>query len=577
MGPVTKEKSANRRLAWLACCGTLVLACVLVFHDVTGHALVNFDDPMYLTENGHVTPGLTTAGFAWAWTNKDTLQWQPLTWMGHQLVSEVAGMRPAAHLLANLLLHAVNAVLLYTVLRAMTGSNERSLLVALLFAVHPVNVETVAWASQLKSTLSTMFFLLALFAYARGEQRRISASLAANGALLLSLLAKPMMVSFPLVTALVDFWPLRRWPATRPTVQAWARWLGEKLPSVVLAGAIAGVTALPWGAHPEMATVREPGWTRLAAVPVNYVRYLGLIFWPTKLAVLYPENLAYRPWVLAAALGLLAAISVAAWRWRKTRPALGVGWGWFVVTLFPVSGIVRLGPQGIADRYLYVPAIGLFLAAVWLGCDLWAGRSRFVRRVLPGLAVVVLGLIAHRQVGYWRDSLTLWRHAAAVAAPSGVEHVNLGNALLGAGHEREAEAEFAAAIALQPADPRPLVELAILAQRHGDLARAETLLRQALARAPADARILSNLGSVLDDKGEPVEARAMLAQAVRLRPELAEAQINLGVVLAKAGEWLPAQACFEAASRLKPGDQVVRHNLELVRRQLAGADHGPAR
>ncbi len=568
--PPSPPAPGSRRLAlaaWLA----LAVAIAVVYRGVERHRFVNFDDPMYLYENGHVSAGLTAEGLRWAWTNKDTLQWQPVAWMAHMFVSGTAGMQPAPHLLANLLLHALNAGLLFALLRALTGAPGRSFAVALLFALHPVNVETAAWASQLKSTLSTAFGLGALLAYARSARRGGGFSPGALGLLLLSLLAKPMLVAFPVLLALVDFWPLRRLPAARGpgAPAAWGRWLLEKAPYLVAVAAIALVTALPWGAHPEMNTVHGPDWPRLAAVPCNYVRYLGLLFWPARLAVLYPENLDYPRLQVAGALLLLLGVTFAAWRLRRRQPALLVGWGWFLFTLFPVSGIVQLGPQGIADRYLYVPGIGLLLAAVWLAADALGGRARFWPPVLTGLAAVVCGGLAHTQAGYWENSLTLWTRAAAVTPPSAVRHVNLGNALLDAGRDAEAETEFAAAIALAASDPRPYVNLAIIARRRGDPVRAVALLRHALALAPKDARIYSNLGSLLDDLGEKREARSLLEKAVELRPDLAEARINLGVLLASAGDLDRALACFEAAARLKPGDPAVEQNLQLVRRQLA--------
>lgn len=560
---------------WLA----LVVAIAAVYHGVERHHFVNFDDPMYLYENGHVTAGLTAEGLGWAWTSKETLQWQPVAWMAHMLVSEAVGMEPAPHLLVNLLLHALNAGLLFLLLRTLTGAPGRSFVVALLFAVHPVNVETAAWASQLKSTLSTAFCLVGLLAYARQARRGGGFSPIALGALLLSLLAKPMMISFPLLLALVDFWPLQRLPATRGSGAgvAWGRWLLEKMPYILVAGVIAMVTALPWGAHSEMATVHGLEWQRIAALPCNYVRYLGLLFWPVDLAVLYPERLDYPPLLEAGALLLMLGVSIAAWLLRQRQPALLVGWGWFLFTLLPVSGIVQLGPQGLADRYLYVPGIGLLMAVVWLAAGTLEGRGRYWQPVLAGVVAVACGWLARTQVGYWENSLALWSHAAAVTLPSAVRHVNLGNALLGAGRLPAAEAEFAAAIALGGNDPRPYVNLAVIAQQRGDTARAAGLLRHALVLAPTDARILSNLGSLLDDLGKKTEARPLLEKAVQLRPDLAEARINLGALLAQAGELDRALDCFEAAARLKPGDPAVIRNLQLLRQQMAARSAGPSR
>lgn len=544
----------------------LLAAVALVYHAVLNHAFVNFDDPLYLTENGRVTAGWTADGLQWAWTNKDALQWQPLTWMAHMAVSELAGMRPAVHLGVNVALHAVNALLLFGWLRALTGAPRRSLAVALLFAVHPVNVETVAWASQLKSTLSTALGLLALRWWVAARDRPgMRGVWAAALALAGSLLAKPMLVSFPILLLLLDLWPQSRLPATGGRQAAW-RLVGEKLPFLVIAALAVAVTALPWGAKVELNTVQPPELARGAAVAVNYVRYLGLLVWPLDLAVLYPEKIDYPPaWVVAAWLGL-AGLTGLVWRERARRPVLLFGWLWFCLTLLPVSGLVRLGPQGIADRYLYFPAIGLFVAIVWTLAEWPWLRSRSGMR-WAGLALLgVLALRAVDQVGVWQDSLTLWRQASAVTEPSAAGRLNLGHALFQAGRRAEAAAAFQDALRLEPGNPRAYVNLALLAQARGELGEAERLLRAARVLAPRDARILSNLGSLRQDRGDAGEARALLEQAVVLQPALYEARMNLGVLLAQAGDSAGAMRQFAAALALRPGDVGARHNLELATR-----------
>jgi len=548
----------------------LTASILAIYHQVGWHEFVNFDDPMFLYENSHVTAGLTLEGLRWAWTNKDAVLWQPLAWMGHMLVSAVAGMRPAPHLLANLGLHVLNAGLLWTLLRTLTGAPGRSFAVALLFAVHPVNVETVAWASQLKSTLSTLFFLIGLLLYARWAEAGRGRNVGVLLMFALSLLAKPMLLLFPLVLVLLDYWPLQRLPAGAADRVAWGRWAVRKIPFVILAGMLLAMTLLPWTAPAaaDVAPMQAPDWRRLLAIPCNYVGYLGLVAWPMDLAVLYPELLDHSAFAMAGASFLLVAVSVAAWVVRRRMPVLWLGWGWFLVTMIPASGLFRAGHHALADRYLYVPGMGLLMALVWLVADVMAIRwSRLPPVLLAGVALG-FGWLAHRQVAYWADSVNLWQQAAVVTRPSATRHVNLGNALLGIGRDREAEVEFAAAIKLEKNDPRPHVNLAIVARRRGDNAKAIAVLRHALALAPTDARIYSNLGSLLDDMGEKAEARRLLETAVQLRPGLAEARLNLGVLLAQAGELEGARACFEAAARLKPGDPAVRRNLQLVQRQI---------
>ena len=549
----------------------LGLLIAIIYGQVWRHGFVNFDDPMYLYENGHVTAGLTADGFRWAWVNKDVLQWHPLTWLGHMLVAELGGPGPRPHLLVNVTMHWMNAVLLFLWLRAATAAPGRSLAVALLFAVHPVNVETVAWASQLKSTLSTTLWLAALWAYTiyvqRGSRRAYWLAVLAGA---LGLLAKSMLVSLPLVLLLLDFWPLGRTPL-RPGSHPAAGWrpvLVDKIPFVLLALAGAIVTAVPWGPHSDLHTVNALPWDRLVTVPINYVRYLGLLFRPVNLAVLYPEELGGTAQQLVGAPLLLAGLSVAVWRKRRAHPELLFGWAWFLITMLPVSGLIRLGPQGWADRYLYVPALGLFIAAVWWLTGRFTEKFRAAPAVLMGGAVLIYGTLSFAQVRYWENSLTLWRHAAAITPPSLAGHLNLGNALQVACGDREAESEFNAALALAPGDPRAYIDLALIAQKYGRAAEAIRLLRHALELSPNDARIHSNLGSLLQDTGDTTGARQHLERAIALRPEWAEAQTNFGVLLASTGDLPGALQHFTEAARLKPGDPTARHNLELVRRQI---------
>jgi len=536
------------------------LIVAAVFHEVPAHRFVNFDDPMYLYQNGRVTAGLSVDGLWWAWTNKDALQWHPVTWMAHQTVSAIFGMRPGAHLVVNLAFHAASAVLLLRLLTSLTGAPGRSFAVALLFAVHPANVETAAWASQLKSTLSTSCALLGFLAWTwhvRGGKR--GHALLAAGAFTLSLLAKPMLVTFPLLLLLLDFWPLRRLPAP----PGFTGWLRGHAGWFLLAGAMAVVAALPWGSRPEMGNVVSvPDLARLTVVPVNYARYLGLMFHPTELAVLYPERLDHGWGETMGAIMLLAGISFAAWRLRGRCPALLFGWLWFLITLLPVCGIFRLGPQGWADRYLYVPGIGLLVAAIWPLADVV--RPRVAVAAVAG-ATLLLGITSMVQATYWQNSLTLWRHALAVTPPSATGLINLGQGWLEAGHEAEAAREFEAALRLEPANPRPYINLGVMAWRQGQLDRAVALLRQASVLDARDARVLANLGAVLSDLGKNQEALAVLRQAVTRSPALFEARMNLGTVLVALGQRTEAEACFEEALRIRPGDSGAAHNLRLVR------------
>ena len=545
-----------------------LLAVAAVYHHVPHHRFVNFDDPMFIFENTRVAGGLTWEGFRWAWLNKDAVLWQPLAWLGHMAVASVGGVAPAPHLVANLALHALNAGLLVLVLRRLTGRAGCSLATGLLFAVHPVNVEVAAWASQLKTTLSTAFFLTGLLAYARPTGRW--PALAGCG---LSMLAKPMLATFPALLMLLDRWPLGRAPA--PATRG--RWLVGHLPALVLAAGLLTLTIIPWvaPAATDMAAMQAPDWRRLASVPVNIVASLGLYVWPADLAVFYEERLGHSPMHLLAAGALLAGISVLAWRLRNTRPELLLGWGWFLILFLPSSGVLRAGQHAVADRYLYAPGIGLLIMVVWSVARMDFSR-RFPRLMttLTVLTVVIFGWLAHRQADHWADSVALWRRVADVTAPGAVTRLNLGNALLAAGRLREAEAELQAAVRLEPANPRGHLNLAVIAHQTGRIKEAVAFAERARVCAPHDARVLSSLGSLLDEVGRSAEGLLMLEEAVRLDPRLPEAWLNLGVLLAKSGQLTRAESCFEQALRLRPGDPVAGANLDLVRRELQAGGAG---
>lgn len=563
--------SLRQRAACSLALATLVGAVIWVYAPVVGHRFVNFDDGLYIYENGRVTAGVTFSGLAWAWTNKVATVWHPLTWIAHMLVCEFGGLQPATHLAVNLGLHVASTLLLFTWLFQTTRAIGRSFAVALLFGLHPANVETVAWASQLKSTLSTFFFFLTLIAYAhhlRTRDRR--PYVAAVIASVLGSLAKPVFVTLPLVLMLLDRWPQPY--AAEPSACAPGR--RHLLPFWLVASASATVTLIPWGHaenfHPSSDGLRLD---RLLTVPVNYVRYLGELFWPARLAVLYPERLDAAAATVLGAVALLAAVTCLAWQSRRRFPALFFGWSWFLLTLAPVSGVIRIGPHGWADRYLYVPSVGIFLALAWTGAELL--RSR--RALSAGFAAIActLAVRARTQVGYWHDSLTLWEHDARVAGPCEVEHVNYGNALLGAGRAAEAAREFQAALRENPANFRSYVNLAAIAEKRGDQAEMLRLLTTAKTYAPDDARVRSNLGSVLMDLHRPQAARRELDEAIRLQPDLCEAHTNLGIWYVGQHDLVRAYAEFRHAAEIRPDDPAVLGNLQRIRSALGSAKAPP--
>jgi tetratricopeptide (TPR) repeat protein len=542
----------------------LALSTLALYAQVRGHAFLHYDDNMYVTENPVVLQGLTWQGFLWAWTSLDAFNWHPLTWLSHMLDVELFGLDAGAHHLVNAALHAANAAVLFVVLATMTGAAGPSLVVAALFAVHPMHVESVAWVSERKDLLSTLFGFAGLGAYARYARRpgawryaAVAISFAA------SLMAKPMWVTFPFLLLLLDFWPLGRvqrigpasappppGPGDRPTSSPspegavldvsdarirpgesaspagrgpaarrlpafpLSRLLLEKLPLLALSAASSAITVL---AQERGGAIRglEIGFgARLANAAVSYVAYLARTAWPVGLSPQYPHAGSALPaWKAAAAALLLAAVTGLALAGARRMPWLAVGWLWFLGMLVPVIGLVQVGAQSMADRYSYVPLVGLFVAVAWGGAALVASRGLGPPlAVAASAAVVALAAATWRQVDHWATHESLFRHAVTVNPANGLAHHILSQGLAAAGKLDEA------------------------------LAHA----REAVRLEPGLARVHKNLGYVLFRVGLVDESIASLRTAVALQPDYAEAYQNLAVAYARKG-W--AELANEARSR----------------------------
>jgi len=501
-------------------CAGLTAVVLAVYGQVGQHAFINFDDPDYVTANPYVRAGVTRAGVAWALTTAHASNWHPLTWLSHMIDCQLWGLRPGAHHLTSVVLHAVNAMLVFTLLNGTTGALWASAAVAWLFALHPLHVESVAWVAERKDVLSTLFGLLALVAYGRYVPRPDAKRyLLVVAAFALSLMAKPMLVTLPLVMLLLDVWPLRRRP-----LPVW-----EKVPLLGVAAASSLVTfavGLRGGAVAAVDEVRFP--TRLANVVVSYLRYLWKTIVPTDLVIFYPRT-ALPAWeVVGAATVLVAISSIVAWRARR-HPWLAVGWLWYLVTLLPVIGLVQVGDQAMADRYTYVPLIGPFIMLAWSAREI---ARRSARAAVP-VAIMSAALLAACpvltwfQVRHWRDSMTLFSHATAVFPDGYVGQLQLGNALAGEGRFAEAIACYSRALHAKPD----------LAEAHG------------------------NLGVMLAREGNTSQAIAELMEALRLNPESVDAHNNLGVVLAAQGQYDLAIVHYTQVLQLNPDHPTARGNL----------------
>jgi Flp pilus assembly protein TadD len=565
-----KTARPPERTAWIV--AGLVALVLAAYAPVRHNGFVHFDDGTYLFENRIVQQGLTLPGVAWAFSTCHAANWHPLTWLSHMLDCELFGLDAGAHHAVGVLLHAASAVSLFLALRALGGAPWPAAFVAALFAVHPLRVESVAWAAERKDLLAGLFWMLGLAAWAR-YARRPSAGryLLVAGALGAGLLAKPMAVTLPLVLLLLDAWPLRRWRLPSPPPR---RLVLEKLPLLALSllssaatlacqrggGTLAALDSLPFGA-------------RLANALVACVAYLWKTIWPVGLAFYYPHpNLvASRPFdallVPALACGLLlAGVSAAVLLEAGRRPYLLAGWLWYLGTLAPVIGLVQVGNQAMADRYAYLPLIGVYVMIAWGGSELVAAR-RGARPILWLAAALALGgsVVATRaQLAHWRDSPALFRHALRVTRDNALAHNNLGSWLARQGDVGQAETHFREAIRIKPDYASAHENLGLMFARRDDLDGAERQFRRALALAPDLVDAWVNLGVLYAKRGEPERAREQLERALRLAPERADVRFSLGVVLVTLGRVPEARAHLERALEIQPDHAAARQHLERL-------------
>jgi len=534
----------------------LIVATLSLYNSVTHHPFVNFDDDRYVTDNAHVRAGLHWDTVKWAFTTFDEANWHPLTWVSHAIDCQLFGMNPMGHHYTSVLIHAVNVVLLFWILWRATGSTSASLMVAALFALHPINVESVAWVAERKSVLSMLFLLLALSAYERYAQKpSIGRYFAVAGLFACGLMAKPMVITLPFVLLLWDYWPLQR-DVRHSTKPSWL--VLEKIPLLALSAISAVVTITAQRAGDAIGTITQyPVYVRFENAIASYARYIGKAVWPVNLSPMYPLVAgSLKTWFVAAAALLLLAITAGVIVSRR-RP-LVVGWLWFLGTLVPMIGLIQVGAQAMADRYAYLPFVGLFIAAGWGIADL-AKRFRIPAPALATAgagALLSLSIVTHRQIGYWSDNLTLWSHTAQVN-DSFIAEDNVGGALLEEGRQEEAMPHFQRASQLDPTDPMSRLNLAAYAQRKGhsqeaidEYAKVVTMTRDPRLRATA----LNDMGWAYRELGDSARAKASFQAAVALRPRTLRAWFGLGLVAQKSGDYAQAVDAFAQVVQLQPWD-----------------------
>ncbi len=556
----------------VAICIALAGITWTVFGQTLRHDFINYDDDLYVYENPKVVFGLTRPAILWAFTHAHAGTWHPLTSLSHMLDCQVYGLNAGGHHFTNVLLHTLAVVLLFLFLQQVTGAPWRSAFVAAVFAVHPLRVESVAWIAERKDVLSGVFFMLTLLAYARyvSGERSLRRYLSVAFFFALGLMAKPMLVTLPVVLLLLDYWPLCRFGSHSSRTGAnfarrstFSRLVAEKIPLFLLSFLSSLLTW--WAQQAFMRSTSEiPLVLRVENAIVSYTRYLRQLLWPVDLAPFYPHPQATLPMPLViAAAALLVAISAAVLFYVRKRPYLTIGWGWYVVMLLPVIGLVQVGEQALADRYTYLPEIGIVLAITWTAADATAGIRRLQRSVaFTAVAVTVtLAWCAFHQTRYWRNSESLWLHTLAVTKNNDLAHNNLGGVWWRSGRVDDAIREYQAALKITPESPVARNNLGSAFLKQGKVDEAIQEFRRVLSRDPQSITGRFNLAGALLRSGRVTEAVAEYEKAVAINPDFTQGHLALGHALMRAERLAEAIAQFKIALQLQPGYAHARNSL----------------
>ncbi|MFO1512712.1 MAG: tetratricopeptide repeat protein [Verrucomicrobiota bacterium] len=556
---------------------SLALAALVfaAFQPALDNDFVGYDDTDYVTSNVMVQRGLNWEGIKWAFTSTEAANWHPLTWLSHMLDVQLFGLNPAGHHMTSILLHTLSAVLLFLTLRTLTGATWRSLIVAALFGLHPLRVESVAWVAERKDTLSTVFWILTTLVYAhytRAAGTKPSRARTCYALTLLcfacGLMAKPMLVTLPFALLLLDIWPLKRLEQKK-----FSALMVEKLPFFVLSLASCVITFVVQrsaGAVNEYMSLDY----RLSNVAISLVRYLGKTFWPTDLAFFYPHPPQWPVAFVAAAVLLLVAISVLAVRRRQSHPSLLVGWGWFLGTLVPVIGLVQVGQQSIADRYTYIPSVGVLVALVWGIYALVSDRKQLVQglAIAGGVAALVCLALTRQQTRVWKNTESLCRHAIAVVPNNYLAHDMLGAVLEKRGENDPALREHLRALEIKPDYADAHNNLGVALQHQGKLAAAVEQYQRAIQLRPRYAEAHFNLAVALESAGQFDNAATEYSRAIALRRNYADAHYNLGLLYGRLGRLDQAVAEFQTTLDINPTLADAHNNLGVTLDRLGRLD-----
>jgi protein O-mannosyl-transferase len=546
----------------------LSILVLVSYWEVAENQFIAFDDPQYVTENPQVQKGLNRETAVWAFTTSQASNWHPLTWISLMLDRELFGRNAAGYHWTSVILHLLGGLVLFLALNRMTAAPWPSGLVAALFLIHPLHVESVAWVSERKDVLSGLFWMTGIWCYARYAERPVLVRyLWVLLSFICGLLSKPMMVTFPFVLLLIDWWPLRR---TAGGKVKWTRLIGEKIPLILLSVAASVVTFLVQrGSHAIAPLSAIPFGDRVANATVSYVAYLGKMLWPAGLSIFYPYNAPPSSGYLISAIALLILITIITLLQLRRRPYLMVGWLWYLGTLVPVIGLVQVGSQAMADRYTYLPLIGVFIMAAWGGREILDAHrwKKVICGSVSAALVVILVFLTQIQVGDWKDTATLFGSALRTTERNFMAHEILAEGMAKSGQLKEAENHYREAIRIKPSFKQAYNNLGHLLMNQGRLDEAGPLFEKTLRIDPAFVPAMKNLGDVRMRQGRIDDAMPLYRKAVSLGEDDPELLNNYGVALFIKGERGEAVEKIRAAVRLKPDYSEARDNL----RKIAGS------
>ena len=550
----------------------LIILTLAVYWQVQTHDFVNFDDDLYVTKNAHVKNGITYDSIIWAFTTPSTGNWHPLTWLSHMLDVQFFGMNPRGHHLVNLLFHIVNTLLLFSIFKKMTGDILRSGFIAALFALHPMHVESVAWIAERKDVLSTFFWMLTVWSYLHYvKKQNLSRYFILILFFALGLMAKPMLVTLPFVLLLLDYWPQGRLRLRRSDrhkkakpASSTTRLLLEKAPLLILSAASSIVTFAVQEQGRNVASFEAvPFLTRAANATVAYIDYIEKMFWPSNLAVLYPYPSSVSIWKTAFSCAILISISLMVLRYGKQRPYLMIGWLWYLGTLVPVIGLVQIGNQYMADRYSYIPYIGLFIMVAWGVPELlkqWRYKKIGIA-VTTTIMFAILMTTTFLQVKHWKNSITLFSHTLSVTTNNFLPHNNLGTALAEQGRIDEAIHHWLEAIHIKSDYETPYNNLGLAYEKQGRLEEAVQNYLKALCINPDYELAHFNLGNVYFKQRRFDEAIQQYREAIRINPEYVNAYYGLANALYEMGRADEAINQLTKAVKIEPDFPIAQNNL----------------